>query len=144
MAKNFSLDFKGFLDLASEIDELGGDALKRATESALLSTDAYLTKEIKKAEAASPYNFNRTGKVKGSLDKDIKVEWDGTSAQVGVGYHVRAGGLPSIFLTYGTPTIKPDTNLLNATKGTGKHKKVIQQIQQEAFMKVLERLKNHD
>lgn len=145
MAKNFSLDFSGFLDLAGRISEAGGDeALKRATENALKATDEYLTPEIEKAMQASPHNFNRTGKTAGTLDKNYNVEWSGTVAKAKVGFKISEGGLPSIFLAYGTPHIKPDVKLKNAMKGAGKYKKEISEIQQAEFNKVMSEVLNND
>lgn len=138
MANKFSLNFDGFLALAEKIDSLGEGALQRATENALKATDQYVTSEVEKAVASSKYDFERTGKTKQSMDKDIAVEWEGTKASASAGFHISKGGLPSIFLMYGTPHIKADTKLKNASKGTGKHRKEIDRIQQEAFNKVLE------
>lgn len=138
MAKNkFGLNFDGFLDLAEKIDGLQEGALKIATENALRATDAYVTSEVDKAVASSKFDFNRTGTTKRSIDRETAVKWEGTQAEVKAGFTISNGGLPSIFLTYGTPHIKPDTKLKAATKGTGKHKKAIQALQAEEFNKVL-------
>ena len=145
MAKNFSLDFKDFLDFAYKIEELGGsDALKRATDNALTATDKYVTEEVDKAIAQSRFNFDRTGRTKESLDKEIKTEWDGTVAKAKAGFHITQGGLASQFLIYGTPHIAGDTNLRNAVKGEGKHKKVIRQLQKDEFSKVLNEVMRND
>ena len=138
MATNFSLDFDGFLDYASKVSELGGsDLLKKATENALKATDEYLTPEIEKAMRSSPYNFDRTGKTAGTLDKNYNVEWSGTVAKAKVGFKISEGGLASIFLAYGTPHIKPDVKLKNALKGKGKYTKEIAEIQKAEFNKVI-------
>lgn len=145
MAKNFSLDFDGFLDYASKVGELGGnELLKQATENALKATDEYLTPEIEKAMRSSPHNFERTGKTAGTLDRNYDVEWTGTVAKSKVGFKISEGGLPSIFLAYGTPHIKPDVKLKNAMKGTGAHKKVIAEIQKAEFNKVISEALNND
>lgn len=145
MSKNFALDFSGFLDLAERISEAGGDdALKKATENALKATDEYLTAEIEKAMRSSPHNFERTGKTAGSLDKNYDVEWTGTVAKAKVGFKISEGGLPSIFLAYGTPHIDPDTKLKNAMKGTGSYKKEIEEIQKAEFNKVMNGVLNND
>lgn len=145
MAKNFSLDFSGFLDYAGRISEAGGDeALKRATENALKATDEYLTPEIEKAMRSSPHNFDRTGKTAGTLDKNYSVEWIGTVAKAKVGFKISEGGLPSIFLAYGTPHIKPDVKLKNAMKGAGKYKKDVAEIQKAEFNKVINEVLGND
>ena len=144
MNNKFSLDFDGFLELAEKIDGLQDGALKRATENALVATDDYVTKEIDKAVASSRYNFNRTGKTKRSIDRERKVDWQGTKASAAAGFHISQGGLPSVFLMYGTPHIKPDAKLRAAAKGTGKHKKAIQEIQAAEFNKVVEEVMKDD
>ena len=145
MGKKFSLDFEDFLDFARRVDELGGtEALKNATENALKATDEYLTPEIEKAMQTSPHNFGRTGKTAGTLDKNYAVEWAGTVAKAKVGFNIAEGGLPSLFLAYGTPHIKPDVKLKNAMKGTGKHKKEIAAIQKAEFEKVISEVMDDD
>lgn len=144
MSNKFSLDFDGFLALAEKIDELQEGALKKATENALVATDDYVTKEVDKAVAGSRFNFNHTGKTKKSIDREKKVEWQGTKASAAAGFRISQGGLPSVFLMYGTPHIKPDTKLRAAAKGTGKHKKAIQEIQAAEFNKVVEEVMKND
>lgn len=138
MSNKFSLNFDGFLALAEKLDELSNDGLKRATENALKATDKYVTAEVDKAVAGSKFNFSRTGKTKASIDRDEAVEWQGTQATAKAGFRISGGGLPSVFLMYGTPHIAPDTKLRAAAKGTGKHKKAIEQIQAAEFNKVVE------
>lgn len=144
MSNKFSLDFDGFLALAEKIDELQEGALKKATENALVATDDYVTKEVDKAVAGSRFNFNHTGKTQKSIDREKKVEWQGTKASAAAGFRISQGGLPSVFLMYGTPHIKPDTKLRAAAKGTGKHKKAIQEIQAAEFNKVVEEVMKND
>lgn len=145
MAKKFGIDFEGCLELGEKIDELaGGEAVKRAVENALKATDKYVTAEVDKAVTNSPYNFNRTGTTKKSVDRDTTVEWAGNEASAKAGFNISDGGLPSIFLMYGTPKIAPDTNLKNAAKGEGKHKKKIKEIQQEEFSKVIDEVMKND
>jgi hypothetical protein len=85
-----------------------------------------------------------TGRTKKSIVIDAPVEWTGDQAAVGVGFNIVGGGLPSIFLMYGTklhgqPHIKPDRNLYNAVYGPQTRKEIMQ-IQEQAFEKVLGRL----
>ncbi|MDE6777235.1 MAG: hypothetical protein K2J25_04775 [Oscillospiraceae bacterium] len=59
-------------------------------------------------------------------------------AEAKVGFHISDGGLPSIFLMYGTPSIEPDNNLKEAIYGT-KTKNEIKKIQREVYEKSIER-----
>ena len=144
MANKFALKFDGFLRLAEQIDSLQAGALKRATENALKATDEYVTAEVDKAVSTSKFNFNRTGKTKAAIDRDETVEWEGTKASAKAGFRISQGGLPSVFLMYGTPHINPDTKLKAAAKGTGKHKKAIEQLQAAEFNAVLSEVMKND
>lgn len=144
MANKFALNFDGFLRLAEQIDSLHAGALKRATENALKATGEYVTAEVDKAVATSKFNFNRTGKTKASIVRNQSVEWHGTKASITAGFDLENGGLPSVFLMYGTPHIKPDTKLKAAAKGTGKHKKAIEQLQAAEFNAVLSEVMKND
>lgn len=136
----FSIEFEQFKQLEKQLEELAGlDGVIEATENALLATDDYVTAEVDKAVASSKFNFDRTGRTKKSIDREQKVEWSGTVASAKAGFTISKGGLPSIFLMYGTPTIRPDTNLKNAAKGEGIHRQKIHQIQQEEFSKVIKK-----
>ncbi len=137
MAK-YSIEFEEFKELEKQLEELAGlDGVIKATENALKATDDYVTAQVDKAIASSRYNFDRTGETKKSIDRDRTVEWNGTTANVKAGFTISKGGLPSIFLMYGTPHIKPDSNLKNAAKGQGIHRDKINKIQQEEFNKVI-------
>ena len=145
MSSKFSIEFEQLKQLANQLEELAGlEGVDRAVEGALLATDNYVTREVDKAVAASKYNFNRTGETKSTIDREKKVEWEGNVASVKTGFTISKGGLPAIFLMYGTPNsdhpIKPDSNLKNAAKGEGIHRQRINQIQQETFNKVIKRV----
>lgn len=133
--KKFELDFEGIDILSKRFEDMGGD-LKALSNKALQETHAYVTPKIEQAMSASPYNFNRTGKTKGSLKRKADVKWEGNVASVGVGFDIEKGGLPSIFLMHGTPTIAPDRNLYNAVFSS-KTKKEVQELQKDVFVNAL-------
>lgn len=140
MAKGWSIEYEQFKELEKQLESLAGmDGVIEATENALKATDDYVTAEVDKAVASSKFDFDRTGRTKGSIDKDKNVEWKGTTAEAKAGFTISKGGLPSIFLMYGTPNIRPDTNLKNAAKGQGIHRDKINKIQQEEFNKVIKK-----
>lgn len=141
MAKNkISIDFPGYELLKKQLDELGGSATMRAIESALKASQQIVAEKV--SAAMAPHTM--TGRTKKSIVIDAPVEWTGDQAVVGVGFNIVGGGLPSIFLMYGTklhgqPHIKPDRNLYNAVYGPQTRKEIMQ-IQEQAFEKVLGRL----
>lgn len=127
------LQFEGFDELAAQIEQLGGD-LRSATENALKASKQAVTPGIDQA-----INKHRlTGDTERSLDKKIRVEWEGTTASIDIGFHISQGGLPSVFLMYGTPRVKKDTKLYNSIYGS-KVKKQIAEVQKEVFQKMIAR-----
>ena len=144
MSKNkISLDFAGFTVLKKQLDMLGGDATKQAVNSALTASQQLIAE--KSSAAMQPHR--KTGKTAGSIVEgaSYKPVWTGTTAEIAVGFDISDGGLPSIFLMYGTklhgqPHIAPDRNLYNAVYGSAV-KKEIQAIQRKEFEKVLEKVK---
>lgn len=147
MAKGFSLNFDGFLDLAREIDELGEGYLQKAVDNAFTASKDFVNNEIEKAMNASKYNFDGTGysqgKAKASLGvvKQKPVEWNGTIAKAYIGVDI-AKAPEMLFIIYGTPHMTKDTKLYNAVKVKGKIKKEVERIQQAEFNKVIEEALN--
>jgi hypothetical protein len=92
-----------------------------------------------------PFNGNfdgkgySRGKAKRSLSlvKTMPVEWSGTVAKAYVGVRLR-DALEVQFIIHGAPHTPKDTNLYNAIKVKGKHKKKVEEIQKEEFNKVIE------
>lgn len=141
MAKNkITVDFSGFDVLKKQLDAIGGDATKRAIESALKASQQVVAEQVN--TAMIPHT--RTGKTQRSIVRNTPVEWTGDTAAIGIGFDISGGGLPSIFLMYGTklhgqPHIEPDRNLYNAVYGAQTKKKIME-MQEQAFNKVLERV----
>lgn len=148
MAKsNFSLNFDGFIDYAKQLGNLGGGALQKAVNNAFTASKDYVNNEVSKAMDASRYNFDGKGYSQGkakrslSLVKDLPVEWTGGVARAYMGVRMR-DALEVHFIIYGAPHTPKDTNLYNAIKVKGKHKKQVEQIQKEEFNKVIEEALN--
>lgn len=121
------LTFSGLDELATRIDQVGGN-LKATTERALKASFDYVTPNLET-------DINRhvdTGVTKRSLRKTPEIEWEGHTANIKVGFDIRHGGLPSIFLMYGTPRTKKDTKLYNDIYGN-RTKQKIAEIQKEIF-----------
>ena len=140
MAKNkFTIDFDEFEILQKKLDEIGGEATKRAVNSALKATGNLIARKT----AAAMQRHIETGETIDALIREPVVIWKGDTAETGVGFEFPEG-LPSIFIMYGTqlygqPHVTPDRNLYNAVYGS-QTRKEIQTIQKEAFYKVVERV----
>jgi len=139
MAKNkLAMSFDGYDIMLKKLKAVNGNA-KEATETALKKSHTHVTQKLQSAIAP----HKKTGDTGKSLDQNPTVEWTGDSSTENVGFHISDGGLPSIFLMYGTtvfgqPHIKPDKKLYDAIYGA-KTKKEVQQIQREAMEKAIER-----
>lgn len=129
----FKLKFEGLEEMAKRLEKMNL-SVKETAEEALKQTHAHVTSKIDNAMDNSRYNFDRTGKTRGSLQRSANVEWNGSTASVPVGFDIMAGGLPSIFLMHGTPKIAPDKTLYNAVFGAQTRKEVAE-LQQNVFVK---------
>lgn len=143
MAKaKMAIDFSAFDKYKKMLDEIGGDATKRGIESALKASQQKVANNLEKA--MSKHTHYSSGRTKESIIERAQVEWTGDTASISVGFKISDGGLPSIFLMYGTklygqPHIKPDRNLYNAVYGKATKKEIAIE-QEKAFKKVLERV----
>ena len=129
--KRLTLNFDGMDEIIAQYEAMGGN-VKNAAEAALKATHAVVTPKLQ--AAISPHY--ETGATEGSLSRSPEIEWDGTKAAVPVGFKIRNGGLPSIFLMYGTPRMQPDKALYNAIYGAATLREVSQK-QAEAFDKTM-------
>lgn len=128
------IEFEGFNEVLAKLKSLDGD-IRKTTEDALRKTHAIVTQ---KAEAViAPHR--RTGQTQGSLRKDAVIEWQGDVGSVKVGFNIYEGGLPSIFLMYGTPRMQKDQRLYNAFYGQATLKEITE-AQQEIFYDEIRRL----
>lgn len=137
--KKMTVDFAELDVYRKRLDEIGGGATERAFENALKDSRKVVAQNLTAAMA----QHNETGKTAKSIIQNSPVEWTGDVASIDVGFDISDGGLPSIFLMYGTklhgqPHITPDRNLYNAVYGA-KVRKDIVKIQQQAFEKAIER-----
>lgn len=135
MPKNrLSLDFEGFTEVLNKLEKIGKDS-NHTAETALIESKHYVHRNLESSMAV----HNRTGQTERSLHYQDKVEWTGNIAEMGVGFDISEGGLPSIFLMYGTPKMSPDKKLYNAIFGN-KTRKEISQIQEEIFRNYLRKV----
>ncbi len=148
MAKNkMKFGFKGFEEVFEKLDRLNAD-MKKITEEALEKSFEAVTPGIQ--AAIEPHHDS--GQTEKSLVTTPEIKWDGTRGNVKVGFNIENGGLPSVFLMYGTPRhtaanqygksgktvsgVPQDTTLYNAIYGTTTKNKV-KKIQKEIFEKAL-------
>lgn len=153
MAKKTKLSLDGdiFNEYADKLEKLGGN-LRETVEKALEESVEYVNDNLERD--IKPHR--RTEKTEKSLKKDWKVEWQGMTASIPVGFDIKNGGLPSIFLMYGTPKhgpvgkrpgatghpgTKQDKKLYNDVYGTATKRKV-QEIQGKVFAEDIEKIMN--
>lgn len=136
-----SIDFKGFEEYAEKLDELNAD-LKSVIGQALESSHGYVTANIKKEMR----KHHQTGDTEKSIMSDSKVVWDGSTASIDVGFDIANGGLPSIFLMYGTPRHAPghpgtsaDQRLYDAIYGKATKKK-LNELQEKTLARAVKRI----
>lgn len=137
MAKNIEFDFSALDNLQDMLKELDGN-VDVAIDHALIDSQKYIAGKAAKAME----KHKRTGLTADSIVQDREVHEKGGYKDIDVGFRIRAGGLPSIFLMYGTtlygqPHIKPDKELYDAVFGS-KTRRDIEEIQEQAFRQAIE------
>lgn len=129
----FAFDFSQMEELAKSIEDIGGN-IKDAAEDALNQTADFITKGL---EATWP-SHNYTGATGSTLDSTPRVTWKNDwTAEVHIGFHMNAGGWPSIFIMWGTPKHRADMALQNAAFGL-KTNLQVREIQFQALQKYIE------
>ena len=118
MAK-ITIEFDGFDEALKRFEEMEKD-LKPVVEKALEKTHRIMTPGIE--SAITPHHM--TGRTEASLHSTPKVKWNGNVGEIDIGFNISKGGLPSIFLMYGTPKMRPDMKLWDAFFGSNVKKKV--------------------
>lgn len=113
-------------DLNVSIKEVSEEALK---ETHRIVTDKAVSEMVK---------HNQTGETQASIRLQPKINWSGTTASVSVGFDIANGGLPSIYLMYGTPKMKKDQKLYNAFYGKQTQKEIVEK-QTDIFYEAIRR-----
>lgn len=134
MANKTRIEFDGFEEVIARLSKLEGD-IKGTTEKALKETHSIITEKVDIAIR----KHKRSGRTERSLVRNTKIEWAGSIASVETGFDISNGGLPSIFLMYGTPRMKKDQALYNAFFGK-KTKEEIMTAQEKIFYDEIRRL----
>lgn len=141
MARNkIGLQFDGWEDYIAKLDELGGaDHMKKGVEKALIESKKHVNPLIENAMAKGKLPAKGKyshGDTKESIDKEMKVEWEGMTGSIKVGFDFSKSGSKSIFLMYGTPKMKPVSGLKSAIYGN-KTQKEIAEIQEKVLWDVI-------
>lgn len=128
------LQFSGFAEMTARLDELQGD-LQRTTEEALIKSKEIVTAKL--LEATNKANYPKqgkysTGRTRQSIDTTQNVTWQGTTAEINVGFDLKKSGLTSIYLMYGTPRMAKVQAIYDAIYGS-RVKAEIKRIQKETF-----------
>lgn len=128
---NTMLEITGVSELLKKIEKAKGDAVPAVAEMAKKSLEVI-------GENANQFmkGHKLTGDTLGSYDMHARIEGDTVKGVVG--YDVKKGGLPAIFLDVGTPTQKGYFWKYYAVENT---RKQVEQIQQETLKKILEGLR---
>lgn len=144
MAK-IAVEFAGFDAVLKKLAKLEADT-KAITEEALQKSFDIVTA---RAEAAiQPANLPAGGKYSrahgGSADSLIRtmdVTWTGTEASAPVGFDIKHGGLPTVFMALGTPRYMKVQAVYDAFFSDAVKAEILT-AQKEVFYKALEKLEN--
>lgn len=140
MAK-VAVEFAGFDEVLKKLNKLGADT-KQITEDALQKSFDIVTKKaeaaIAKPNLPAGGKFS-TGRTEESLTRTLEVTWTGTEASAPVGFNIKKGGLPSIFMMYGTPRYMKVQAVYDAFYGSATEGEVLN-AQREVFFKAMEEL----
>lgn len=144
MAK-IAVEFAGFDAVLKKLAKLEADT-KAITEEALQKSFDIVTA---KAEAAiQPANLPAGGKYSrahgGSADsllRKMEVTWTGTEASTPVGFDLKHGGMPTVYMSRGTPRMRKVQQLYDAFFSDAVKAEIIT-AQKEVFYQALEKLEN--
>lgn len=106
-----TLSFPGMKETLERFEKMDG-AVGPAVTEALQESYNYVTTHLEDQIE----QHHRTGKTAESLLKNEKVQIEGTTYFINVGFDVGNGGLASIFLMYGTPKHAIKRHTKNGTK----------------------------
>lgn len=136
-----AVEFAGFDDVLKKLSQLDADT-KKITEKALQKSFDIVTKKAEAAvakpnlPAGGKYSTGRTAE---SIVRTLEVTWTGTEASAPVGFNIKKGGLPSIFMMYGTPRYMKVQAVYDAFYGSQTEGEVLS-AQKEVFYKAMEEL----
>lgn len=113
--KRFGIEFKGFEEVMENYQKLGGD-LKQIAAECLNIVPEMVNPNLEKDMT----KHNDTHETTNSIEKRASVEWTGDVGAVPVGFNLKNGGMPSIFLMYGTARHTPKNQFGGPKKANAK------------------------
>lgn len=133
MAKNtMKLDLNGFKELLERIQKAGGN-IDTAAEKALVESAKRFMEDLKNGIK----KHHRTGLTEASLNDPTQIEREGNRLTLKVGFDLGKGGLPALFLEYGTPRVKAEPFIQSAIQ---RNQAKSRKIQKELLSKILKEL----
>lgn len=134
MAKNtMKFDLKGVSDLLERIQKVGGN-IDAAAEKALVESAKPFVEDLK----SGIKKHRRTGLTEASLNDPTQLQREGNQLTLNVGFDLGKGGLPALFLEYGTPRMKPEPFIRPSIQ---RNQSKARKIQQAVLNQILEDLK---
>ena len=134
MAKNtMKLDLNGFKELLERFQKAGGN-IDAAAEKALTESAKPFMEDLK----TGIKKHHRTGLTEASLKVPTQIEREGNRLTLNVGFDLGKGGLPALFLEFGTPRMKADPFIQPAIQ---RNQSRSRKIQKELLAKILKELK---
>lgn len=117
------LDLKGLEEMLERIKRAGGN-IEQAAEKALKESAEPFYDDLQ----AGIKEYHDTGDTELSL-RTTNVKWEGNVATLKVGFDMKKGGLPALFIEYGTPKQKPRPFIRPAiTRNKPKARKIQQKV----------------
>jgi len=133
MAKNtMKLDLSGFKELLERIQKVGGN-IDAAAEKALIESAKPFVEDLK----TGIKKHHRTGLTEASLNDPTQIQREGNRLTLNVGFDLGKGGLPALFLEYGTPHMKADPFIQRSIQ---RNQSISRKIQKELLTKILKEL----
>lgn len=141
MAISMKLEFRGFDEILQKLTKAEADT-KAIAEEALKETHKIVTEKAR-ISAQKP-NLPRQGKYSHggtlkSLQENAEITWNGSVGSVVVGFDVKHGGLPSIFMIKGKPERMENPMMYEAFYGDQTEAEITAK-QKEIFYKAMEEL----
>lgn len=135
MSKNsLKLELTGVEELLSSIQKMGGD-INQAAEKAILASAQPFHQDLQQAIQ----KHRRSGLTESTLKSPEKVQWEGNRCTLEVGFSIKAGGLPALFLEYGTPRQRARPFIRPAIQRCRKSAQAIQQNTLNDLLKEIQR-----